>query len=474
MKIALVCHRFLPYHRAGVEVLTHSLARALREKGHHPFVVCSGSVTERDSLVRVVRDSYDGIPVWRLYFNWQADGNYFRSAFRNESVGEAISELLKAEVPELVHVTSCLFLSTTAIEAALRLKLPVVWTLTDYWPICWKTTLLTWNEKLCEGDWKVDPSDCLGCFIAETETYRRERWLRILPASLWARSLYQLMQFPLLSRLVPRLFKDAAEAIRGRPVWFRALVKRVDALVAVNRFAYDLFRECGFPRDRLRLITQTIDPARLIPRQSGVESAKQSEESSGLDSNRPLPLPVRIGFIGRINRVKGADLLVQAFQQSGVGNRGELKLFGQFDDDSFRHHIEGLISRDSRIKFCGSFDPGQLGEVLSQMDVLVVPSRWYETGPLTIVEAFAAKLPVICTKLGEMDSMVQHGVNGFVFERNSVADLAQAIRTICQNPALVARFRQQIGPIIPFDRMVDQYLALYEECLARRSSVEPG
>jgi len=95
MKVAFISHRYLPDHRAGVEILTDSLARAMKRRGHEVLVLCSGSVSEEHPGVRLVRDQYNGIPVVRLHFNWHQGGNYFRNTYRNDPVGEAVYQILR-------------------------------------------------------------------------------------------------------------------------------------------------------------------------------------------------------------------------------------------------------------------------------------------------------------------------------------------------------------------------------------------
>jgi glycosyltransferase involved in cell wall biosynthesis len=466
MRIAFITHRFLPRHRAGVEVFTYDLAEALKDRGYDPLIICAQAEGDGTGSLAppLIRDDFQSLPVFRLRVAPCRDAP-FRSAFDRPEIGEAVFRLLGAERAELVHVINCLFLSASVIEAAHRAGLPVVWTLTDYWPICWKTTLLTWDERLCPGDWQVPAVDCLACMVSESRTYRNQRLLQKIPPDLLAGLLFRLRRIGMLRRRLPVSVRDALEAVGERPRRFRSLVGHVDAMVAINRFAYELFCRSGFPHDRLKLIIQTINPARLASSGSPPQS-RRTEAAEGDCA------PLRIGFIGRINWVKGADLVVRAFRQADVGSRAILEFWGDFDDAAFEARLKDLVGDDPRIRFLGSFLPRELGMVLSRLDLLVVASRWYETGPLTIVEAQAAGIPVICPRLGEMERMVVHEVNGLHFERGDVADLAAQLRRVIDEPSRLHYFRQNIGPIRSFNEMVAEYEALYMECFRRRRSGE--
>lgn len=457
MKIALVVHRFFPEGSGGVEVLAYHLARALEARGYEVFVLCA-SLSERHGPIRFLRETYAGIPVIRIA--GRGGGNPIRSTYCDETVGEAVAQLLATERPDLIHVWHCLFLSASVIEGALRANLPVVWTLTDYWPLCWKTTLLTWDDRLCAGDWNVPVRECLACLIFESRTYRRffgrnrfwPRWL--------AQGVISLARSPVGERLVPAIGRQAVEALRARPQWFRMLVRRVDALVAVSPASFDLFRAAGFPVERLRLIEQTIAPF--------ARGRATSERREGV--------PLRFGYVGRMNYAKGVDLLVRAFRLADLGARATLELFGAFEEASFQKQVQHLAEGDPRICFHGPFPPERLPDVLGRVDVLVIPSRWYETGPLTLWEAFAAGLPVICARLGEMARVLESAGGGLLFARGDEHALAAALRELVERPDLLARLRAEVRPVKPFEEMVREYEALYRECVRspseRRASVE--
>ncbi len=447
MKIALVVHRFFPDGIGGVETLAARLAHALRKRGHDVLLLCAARSLGSEGPIRFLREAYEEIPVLRVAGEGEKKVAPIRATYRDDMIGEAVTRLWIEERPDLVHVLHGLFLSASVIESVRRVGLPLVWTLPDYWPICWKTTLLTWDDRLCAGDWVVPTSECVACVIFESRTYRRlfgesRFWPRPL-----ARGLVRIVRSSVGRRLVPSLWAHTIEALRARPAWFHALVHRADALVAVSPFSFDLFRAAGFPR--LRLIEQTIVPP-----------------EDTLATSAPWAI-VRFGYIGRMNYAKGVDLLVRAFRLADVGQRATLELFGAFEDAAFRDHVLRLADRDPRIHFHGEFPPERLGEVLAQIDVLVIPSRWPETGPLVLLEAFAVGRPVIGARLGQMERAIEPGRSGWFFERANAHDLAAVLRRIVEQPEDWSRLRKNIRPVRPFEEMVREYEALYRECVER-------
>jgi glycosyltransferase involved in cell wall biosynthesis len=125
--------------------------------------------------------------------------------------------------------------------------------------------------------------------------------------------------------------------------------------------------------------------------------------------------PVALGYLGAIKPHKGVHLLIEAFSdlqhESAV-----LHIHGDPTADPAYSNVLRRRCRDSRIHFKGPYDNQKVGSILSQLNALVVPSVWRETGPMVIQEALANGIPVIAADLGGMAELVRPGVNGYLFE----------------------------------------------------------
>jgi glycosyltransferase involved in cell wall biosynthesis len=87
--------------------------------------------------------------------------------------------------------------------------------------------------------------------------------------------------------------------------------------------------------------------------------------------------------------------------------------------------LRRIAANDPRIRFCGAFPNEKISDIFSTLDVLVVPSIWYENTPLVIYSAQACRCPVIASNLGVCGGGV-HEENGLLFEPGNPADLARA------------------------------------------------
>lgn len=114
---------------------------------------------------------------------------------------------------------------------------------------------------------------------------------------------------------------------------------------------------------------------------------------------------------------------------------------------------------------CGTFPNAQLGTIFDNLDVLVVPSRWYENTPLVIQSALATKTPVVATNLGGMSELVKHETNGLLFDLNDFESLYAQLKRLVDNRELLKQFVINIPPERTIEAMVDDIEAIYEKVL---------
>lgn len=159
---------------------------------------------------------------------------------------------------------------------------------------------------------------------------------------------------------------------------------------------------------------------------------------------------------GSFIRHKGVHILIEAFRR--VKGNAELKIYGS---GQYEYSLRQAASQDPRIKLCGVFSSGQIGDVLSQIDVAVVPSIWYENTPIILLESLASNIPVIATDLGGMTEAVNNGINGRTFRIGDVEELEEIIDSLINKPETLNTFKDNIkNQFIP---SVEQVALAYEK-----------
>ncbi len=128
-------------------------------------------------------------------------------------------------------------------------------------------------------------------------------------------------------------------------------------------------------------------------------------------------------FVGRLSIEKGVDLLVRSAKDLGV----PVHLAG---DGPEREKLEKLAIEigAENVRFLGFLNAEALRAQYRKALMMVLPSRWYENGPLVLLEAYANGTPVVGARIGAIPEFVEEGVTGYLFEPNNAEDLHQRLR----------------------------------------------
>lgn len=426
MKIVLGVHHYPPHYNGGAELRAHRTAAALRERGVAVQVICVERVDSGPAASVHWRDEvYDGVPVRRLYFDLAAAPDRFRWEYQNPWIGEHLYAYLDQERPDVFHLVGGYLMTTSALEAAQQVGIPTVVTLTDYWYLCPRIQMLRSNGNL--STLPLDPFTCARCLGEEQRRYR-----------------YVGKVAPWLMDAFWRTRKRKAQQIEERFSTLSAVLNRVDALISPSRFLRSMYLQAGISVERFIYSRQGRDFPPLEP-----------EMTIKSPSDR-----LRVGYIGQISHHKGVHILLQAVRELDVPIA--LTVFG--DLATFPDYAAKLIKiahNDQRILFAGSFPRQEITAVMRNLDVIVVPSLWYENSPNVILEAFAQRTPVVASDLGGMAEMVKHGKNGMLFSPGDVQGLARLLHQLATSDNLLSELSLQIEPVRTVTQEIDELMGIY-------------
>jgi len=111
---------------------------------------------------------------------------------------------------------------------------------------------------------------------------------------------------------------------------------------------------------------------------------------------------------------------------------------------------------------------------LSEIDVLVVPSIWYENSPLTIHEAFLAGVPVITSNIGGMAELVRDEVNGLHFQVGNAEDLARKMLRVVENPSLLSTLKPNDSLVTKIEQHALKIETIYNHCCSKQPNPSPS
>lgn len=442
MRVLLTSHQFPPKFTFGTEKLAFESGRELRARGHEVCVL----TTDPDLGHGEVEDYvHEGLSVRAVGHRLNQTPDPLRYEFDNPEMAEEMRRYIGEMRPDLLHVWHAGRLSGSIIPAAKVEGLPVVFTATDFWSICRVIHLRRADTgELCEGP-NAHATNCLRCFIARANAPQRKKDMYLNRSEAVFRAYSVLANSELMRKTG---YGGRVRAVSDRITFLREAINSCERVLAPTNLTREMLEKNGLHGGRLSVSRYGIETSHI----------------SSLPKSPERPETVRFGFMGGLVRHKGVHNLVEAFRRVPQESPAELKVYGDpgRDPDYFAE-LEEAAGGDGRIRFMGPFAGERVGEVLQEVDVLVVPSSWYENTPLVIYEAFASGTPVVGTDLGGISEVVHHDYNGLLFAMDDAEDLGRQLRRFLEEPGLIARFRGNTEPPRTVADSVDELEAIYGE-----------
>lgn len=406
MKVAIITFLFDPEQGGGAANSARRLAYGLRDKGNEVVVITThGTPTLSSSLV-------DGIKVYyflprNLYWVAEKDQHplYKKMLWQlidtwNPYVYQQVKQILTQEKPDIVHVQKLRGLS----------------------PSVWKAAQESGCQKL-------------------VQTCRD----------------YELMSPE--GTLSGQLGKHASEgAWFLRPYqWFRSrLSEQVQVATAPSAYTLNSLTSRGFFAKAQR---------RVVPNTHGftdseleqLKSEKPTQQFPNLNPGQ------RFLYLGRLEDVKGVDLLCDAFSRTVhlfPNSHLDIVGFGTKEND-LRHAFEN----NPQITVHGALFGEAKHAILAASDVMVVPSIWPEVFGNVVVEAFAYGKPVIAAASGGLPELVEHGKTGFLVKPGDKEGLERALNLFASNPQLSKKMSPNCflaAERYSVESITNQYLAAYD------------
>ncbi len=203
---------------------------------------------------------------------------------------------------------------------------------------------------------------------------------------------------------------------------------------------------------------------------------------NGVDLRRfqpgaPIPNhgPLRVICVGRLIERKGQHHLIEAIKLlADEGVDVELQLVGTGDSLGDYTRLAQRLGVANRVRFVGYVPRESIAQHFATAHVFALPS-YNEGMAIAVLEAMGAGLPVILTRTGGTDELVQEGVNGLTFDWADVPALAGHIRRLAADRALA----RQMGAAsrtraLEFDwnAIADRYLEIFEDLTGRTAAAE--
>lgn len=408
MNILFAVHQFFPNHYTGTERVVLNLCKQFRRMGHSVTVLTyglletSGFRTEGNCYVKEY--GFESIRVVSVR-HIQMTNEVSFSVFDND-IEQFCDGFLARENFDIIHVCHPMRVGSV-IRSAKKRNIPVILTSTDFWLMCPRGIGVTPGMVLCRGstDGKMCYEQCYG--------------------GPWEEK-------------IAKRFRDSWEVFRS-----------VNRVVCATEFLKGMYEAQGYAKD-IVINRFGTDYNNIVP------NARMYDEKSEL----------KLGYLSYFSFHKGAHILVDAFCRAGCPNL-TLVIYGETSGDKdYLAQLTVLRKKCLKIEYRGKYSYEDLPVMLNDLDIVVLPSLWWENSPLVLLSSLAHDVPAIVSDLGGMTENIKNCVNGFAFRTGDAEDLARIIKEIGNNPTILNTLKKQISHPPRIEAEAFFYEQMYESLVS--------
>lgn len=386
MHILKIIHGYPMNYNAGSEVYSQSICNELSRKHRVSVFTREENPYAPDFSIRYHKEENN----LDIYLVNNPNG---KDGYRHAQMDEAFAQLLKEINPDIAHVGHLSHLSTGLIDVLVENRIPIVFTLHDFWLMCPRGQFLTRsigktdNNQLCHHQ---DDTKCaLDCYQVYFSGYEEDRDSELAGWEKW---------------------------VHNRMIEAKSVISKANIFIAPSKYLMNRFvNDFGVPEQKIKYLDYGFPTHYLTP------TVKQKKKEV-----------YTFGYIGTHIPSKGVNMLIEAFNKIDLPS--ELLIYGRNNGQSTAALKQLAKKREMDIHFTGEYMNQDLAnEVFSKVDCIVVPSIWGENSPLVIHEAQACKVPVITADYGGMKEYVGHLENGLLFKHRDVESLTEQMKYAINN-----------------------------------------
>jgi len=456
MKVLHVPFGFYPDPVGGTEVYVERLSHQLQRFGVACVVAAPG---DQDDAYE-----YRGIPVRRYVVNPPQN---LRDLYGDGDplAANSFRRILASEQPDIVHLHAFTRgVSLRLVRMAEAEGVAVIFTYHTPTVTCQRGTMMQWGIESCRGI--MDLRTCARCtlhglFERSLDPVEMGTGARGVAVKALAHAVGSLP--PALGARLGRLNLEGGpwtalritELLQLRHARVHSLLASVDHVVAVCQWVRDVLISNGVSPHKISLCRQGV--------MEEAEAGKPNPERFSTSPNSPL----HIAFVGRLDPTKGVDIMIRSLRLIPEA-RLHLVIYGVAQGQAgpeYEQRLRLLAAPDKRIEFHPPVPSTKITATLREYDLLAAPSQCLETGPLVVLEAFAAGTAVIGSRLGGIAELVRDGFDGILVDAANIREWANALHRLSEDRDLVNHLRRNITPPRKTSTVAKEMAALYETLL---------
>jgi glycosyltransferase involved in cell wall biosynthesis len=237
----------------------------------------------------------------------------------------------------------------------------------------------------------------------------------------------------------------------------------VDQFISPSEFLAERYVKWGIPEAKMAVLENVTTPAQDIG-------------FPGLDADPDI---LRVGFFGQISYLKGIHVALDAarlLEEEGV-SAIQFEIHGDYANQPPEFQtdfLERLQKAGRNVRYHGPYENHRVDSLMRSVDLVLVPSIWWENSPVVIQECLRNRRPIVCSDIGGMAEKVRNEKDGFHFGVGSPIELAALLRTLARDREKLARVVRGMRHPDPPELSVDRHLELYRRLLGHMAAPGPA
>ena len=222
----------------------------------------------------------------------------------------------------------------------------------------------------------------------------------------------------------------------------RILAKKTDIIINVSKYEYDCGIRYGMPQEKMKILYSGIpDVATMVPQ-------KTVRFFEGV---------INILFVGRFDRQKGLDFLLDVFRKNKFPHLHLTVIGAPVISTETNNYYD-----DEQISFLGWVQNSQIGEYYRAADAVIMPSRW-EGFSIVALEAMRYGTAILASDRTSLPEQVEDGINGYIFSLDDKMQLTTILQNLSSDKlaAMGKRAREMYCERFTAERMLNEILSMY-------------
>ena len=423
LRVLVTSHSHPKLTKGGAEISAYALFEGIQSQPDTLgwFLGCSSKRTE----VRAGSCISQPFGVSEFIYDPTVEFDYFKFANPDPEFPKALDELISKLAPDVVHAHHYAIFGVEVFRRIkkVRPQTKIILTLHEYLAICHNhgQMVKTKTNRLCRRETLLD---CHVCFPY------------IPPQDFFLRKAY-----------------------------FLRFLASVDRFVAPSRFLASRYAEWGIDAAKITVV-ENIKPAQPEP-------APAPASGLPLSANRRTKSRLRVGFFGQMSPLKGINVLLDAAKVLHERRvRGvTFDIFGDYvnQPSEFQEAVINALNDEelgSNVIYHGPYENEDVNSLMRTVDIVVVPSIWWENSPVVIREALHNRRPVVCSNIGGMAEKVRPGLDGLHFNIGDASALAAVLEELMASPEALDKLQERMQVPLSTELSMQQHMQLYRQMLA--------